>query len=145
MAGHGRIDRGGIAYHELNRRVGRLPRFEKDEDYAGFEKALDQAHAGSPMRLIAYCLMPNHWHLVLWPARDGQLSTYMLWPTTTHMRCRHAHRGTRGAGPVYEGQFKSLPIQEDGHFLTVCRYVERNPLRAKLVEHAVSHSRAEQP
>ena len=136
MARRLRIDRGGIAYHVLNRRVGRLPLFEKDEDYAAFEKVLDQAHARSPMRVIAYCLMPNHWHLVLWPARDGQLSAYMQWLTTTHMRRWHAHRGTRGTGPVYQGRFKSFPIQEDGHFLTVCRYVERNGLRANLVEHA---------
>ena len=136
MARRLRIDRGGIAYHVLNRRVGRLPLFEKDEDYAAFEKVLDQAHVRSPMRVITYCLMPNHWHLVLWPAHDGQLSTYMQWLTTTHMRRWHAHRGTRGTGPVYQGRFKSFPIQEDAHLLTVCRYVERNPLRANLVEHA---------
>ena len=46
----------------LTRRLDRQPLFEKDEDYAGFEKVLDQAHARSPMRVIAYCLMPNHWH-----------------------------------------------------------------------------------
>ena len=79
---------------------------------------------------------PNHWHLVLWPARDGELSAYMQWLTTTHMRRWHAQRGTRGRAPVYQGRLKSFPIQEDGHFLTVCRYVERKPLRANLVEHA---------
>jgi putative transposase len=88
------------------------------------------------MRVISYCLMPNHWHLVLWPSRDGQLSRYMQWLTTTHMRRWHAHRGTRGTGPVYQGRFKSFPIQQDRHFLAVCRYVVRNPLRAKLVRRA---------
>ena len=78
--------------------------------------------------------MPNHWHLVLWPPRDSQLSAYMQRLTTAHMRRWHAHRGTRGTGPVYQGRFKSLPIQEDGHLLTVCRCVERNPLRANLVK-----------
>lgn len=131
-----RIDRGGIAYHVLNRRAGRLPLFESDEDYAAFEEVLEQTHARLPMRVIAYCLMPNHWHLVLWPTRDGQLSAYMQWLTTTHMRRWHAQRGTRGTGPVYQGRFKSFPIQQDAHFLTVCRYVERHALRAKLVRHA---------
>ena len=131
-----RIDRGGIAYHVLNRRVGRLKLFEKDEDYAAFEKVLDEANAKVAMRVASYCLMPNHWHLVLWPTRDGQLSRYMQWLTTTHMRRWHAHRGTRGTGPVYQGRFKSFPIQDDRHFLIVCRYVERNPLRSKLVDRA---------
>ncbi|MGD2110566.1 MAG: transposase [Phycisphaerae bacterium] len=136
MARRLRIDRGGIAYHVLNRRVGRLPLFEKDEDYAAFEEVLDQAQARSPMRMVAYCLMPNHWHLVLWPTRDGRLSAYMQWLTTTHVHRWHAHRDTRGTGPVYQGRFKSFPIQEDDHFLTVCRYVERNPLRAEMVPRA---------
>ena len=131
-----RIDRGGIAYHVLNRRAGRLPLFEKHEDYVAFEQVLDEAYAKTPMRVICYCLMPNHWHLVLWPARDGQTSRYMQWLTTTHMRRWHAHRGTRGTGPVYQGRFKSFPVQEDRHFLIVCRYVERNALRANLVERA---------
>ena len=136
MARRLRIDRGRIAYHVLNRRVGRSSLFKKDDDYAAFEKVLDEAHAKVPMRVISYCLMPNHWHLVLWPRRDGQISRYMQWLTTTHMRRWHAHHGTRGTGPVYQGRFKSFPIQEDSHFLTVCRYVERNALRANLVERA---------
>ncbi len=136
MARRLRIDRGGIVYHVLNRRVSRLPLFEKSGDYVAFEKVLDEAHAKSPMRVISYCLMPNHWHLVLWPTGDGQTSRYMQWLTTTHMRRWHAHRDTRGTGPVYQGRFKSFPIQEDRHFLTVCRYVERNALRAGLVARA---------
>ncbi len=136
MARRLRIDRGGMAYHVLNRRVGRLPLFEKHDDYVAFEKVLDEAYGKMPMRVIGYCLMPNHWHLVLWPRRDGQLSRYMQWLTTTHMRRWHAHPGTHGTGPVYQGRFKSFPIQEDSHFLTVCRYVERNALRANLVDRA---------
>ena len=134
MARRLRVDRGDVVYHVLNRRVGRLTLFEKDADYAAFEKVLEEAQRKVPMRVLAYCLMPNHWHLVLWPRRDGQLSRYMQWLTTTHMRRWHAHRGTRGTGPVYQGRFRSFPIQEDRHFLTVCRYVERNALRAGLVE-----------
>ena len=136
MARRLRIDRGGLVYHVLNRRVARLPLFERDGDYASFEKVLDEAFAKTPMRVLCYCLMPNHWHLVLWPSRDGQLSRYMQWVTTTHMRRWHAHRGTRGTGPVYQGRFKSFPIQEDRHCQAVCRYVERNALRANLVERA---------
>jgi putative transposase len=110
--------------------------FEKDEDYASLEKVLDEAYRKVAVRVLAYCLMPNHWHLILWPRRDGDLSRYIQWLTTTHMRRWHAHRGTRGTGPVYQGRFKSFPVQEDLHFLVVCRYVERNPLRANLVARA---------
>ena len=131
-----RMDVGGIAYHVLNRRVGRLVMFDKDADYLAFEKVLAEAGGKVPMRLLAYCLMPNHWHLVLWPQEDGYLSRYMQWLTTTHMRRWHAHHGTRGTGPLYQGRYKSFPVQEDVHFLTVCRYVERNALRAGMVERA---------
>ena len=136
MARSLRIDRGGVVYHVLNRRVARLPLFQRDGDYASFEKVLDEAFAKVPMRVLCYCLMPNHWHLVAWPSRDGQLSRYMQWVTTTHMRRWHAHRGTRGTGPVYQGRFKSFPIQQNRHCQVVCRYVERNALRANLVERA---------
>jgi putative transposase len=80
--------------------------------------------------------MPNHWHLVLWPQDDGDLSTYMHRLTMTHtMRWHHVH-GSLGTGPLYQGRFKSFPVDTDEHFLTVCRYVERNALRANLVERA---------
>ena len=132
MARRLRISAGGIAYHVLNRRVGRQPLFEDDGEYAAFEKVLEEAHARFGMPLLDYCLMPNHWHLVLWPGQSGLLSRYMQWLTTTHMRRWHAHRRTVGSGPLYQGRFKSFPVQEDGHLLTVCRYVERNALRADL-------------
>ena len=67
--------------------------------------------------------------------RASQLSTYTQWLTTTHMPRWHAHRGTHCTGLVYQGRFRSLPIEEDAHFLTVCRYVEPNAPRGNLVEH----------
>lgn len=88
------------------------------------------------MRTLAYCVMPNHWHLVLWPRRRGELSQFMAWLTLTHTQRWHAWHGTTGTGPLYQGRFKSFPVQEDRHFLVVCRYVERNALRAGLVDRA---------
>jgi putative transposase len=88
------------------------------------------------MRLLAYCLMNNHWHLVLWPLNDGDLSRFMFWLTMTHtQRWRHA-RKLVGLGPLYQGRFKSFPVEADEHFLTLSRYVERNPVRAKIVRRA---------
>lgn len=120
----------------LNRRVGRLPLFENPADYAAFEKILHQAYERTGIRIAAYCLMPNHWHLLLWPKGDGELSEVMRWVTVTHTQRWHAHRHTSGSGPVYQGRFKSFPVQSDEHFLTVARYVERNAVRAKLVARA---------
>lgn len=131
-----RLAAGDLAYHVLNRRVGRLPLFEKPADYAAFEKILAEAHAQTRIRITAYCLMPNHWHLLLWPRHDGELSEVLRWITVTHTQRWHVHHHTSGTGPVYQGRFKSFPVQTDEHFLTVARYVERNALRAKLVTQA---------
>ena len=88
------------------------------------------------MRTLAYCVMPNHWHLVVWPRREGDLSRFMAWLTLTHTQRWHAYHHSTGTGHLYQGRFKSFPVQSDEHFLTVCRYVERNPLRANLVVRA---------
>lgn len=131
-----RLAVGDLAYHVLNRRVGRLPLFEKPRDYAAFETILGEAAIRTRIRLAAYCLMPNHWHLLLWPRHDGELSEVLRWISVTHTQRWHAHRKTAGTGPVYQGRFKSFPVQTDEHFLTVVRYVERNAIRAKLVSRA---------
>lgn len=133
-----RVCTGGYVFHVLNRAVGRQQIFKDDEDYAAFERVLIQALERTPVRLLSFCLMPNHWHLVLWPkrGRDDDLSEFMRWLTVTHTQRWHAHKGTAGTGPLYQGRFKSFPVQGDDHFLTVCRYVERNALKANLVEKA---------
>lgn len=131
-----RAAEGGYVYHVLNRANARRTIFEDEEDFAAFEKVLSQAVERSQMRLLAYALMPNHWHLVVWPRQDGELSRFVGWLTLTHTQRWHAHRHSTGSGHVYQGRFKSFPIQADEHFLTVARYVERNALRAQLVRRA---------
>jgi putative transposase len=126
----------GYIYHVLNRANARTTIFESDQDYAAFEHVLAQAVERSQMRLLAYCLMPNHWHLIVWPHVDGELSRFVSWLTLTHTQRRHTHRGTVGFGHLYQGRFKSFPVQEDEHFYAVARYVERNALRANLVRQA---------
>ena len=85
------------------------------------------------MRLLAWCLMPNHWHLVLWPRADGDLGRFVRRLTQRHTQAWHRRHGTRGQGHLYQGRYKAFLVQDDAHLLTVCRYVERNPLRAGLV------------
>jgi len=127
---------GGLVYHVLNRAAGRATLFEKDADYEAFERVLEEAWRREPTRIVAYCVMPNHWHMVLWPRRDDELSEFLRWLTVTHTQRWHANRHTAGTGPLYQGRFKSFPVQQDAHVLRVCRYVERNALRAKLVKRA---------
>jgi putative transposase len=131
-----RLATGGLVYHVLNRRVGRLKLFNRPADYAAFESILAESYHRTGIRITAYCLMPTHWHLLLWPRQDGELSEVVRWITVTHTQRWHVHRRTSGTGPVYQGRFKSFPVQTDEHFLTVARYIERNPLRAALVNHA---------
>ncbi|MEQ9408268.1 MAG: transposase [Fuerstiella sp.] len=129
---------GGYVYHVLNRSVGKKQIFTDVGDYDAFEQVLHEATERVPVRLLSHCVMPNHWHLVLWPARgrDNDVSEFMQWMTVTHTQRWHSFHGTSGTGPLYQGRFKSFPVQGDHHFLTVCRYVERNALRACLVERA---------
>ena len=131
-----RVSSGGYAYHVLNRAVGRMRIFGKERDFEAFEEVIGQAKARLPMRVLAWCVMSNHWHFVLWPRGDGDLSEFMRWLTVTHTQRWHAAHRTSGTGPLYQGRFKSFPIQEDDHLWTVLRYVERNPLRANIVKEA---------
>lgn len=123
-------------YHVLNRANGRMPIFEKEKDYLAFEKVLQEAKEKYPMRILAYCLMPNHWHFVLHPSKETDLAPFMRWLTSTHTQRWLVHRAMVGYGHLYQGRYKSFPIQKDEHFLQVCRYVERNALRAKLAARA---------
>jgi putative transposase len=116
--------------------VARLPLFQKDEDFEAFERVLLQAMEQHPTRLLAYCLMPNHWHMVVWPRHDGELSAFVRWLTHTHSMRWHAHHHTSGSGHIYQGRFKSFPVETDEHCYAVLRYVERNALRAHLVSRA---------
>lgn len=131
-----RFDIGDTVYHVLNRSNARLKIFERDQDYQAFEATLVEAKEKYPMRILAYCLMPNHWHLVLHPEADGQLVPFMRWLSMTHTHRWHAAHHTVGTGHLYQGRYKSFPVQTDEHFLQLVRYVERNAKRAKLVEKA---------
>jgi putative transposase len=123
-------------YHVLNRGNGKMTLFHKPGDYEAFVRILSEGVNRYRVEILAWCLMSNHWHLLLRPREDEVLSDLMRWIGVTHVRRHHEHHRTRGGGHVYQGRFKSFPIQNDLHFLTVARYVEGNPLRAGLVKRA---------
>jgi len=125
-----------VVYYVLNRANARMTLFDEEGDYTAFERVLREACEHGHMRLLAYCVMPNHWHLVVWPRRDGDLSRFLNWLTLTHTQRCHQHRHSVGEGHVYQGRFKSFPVETNEYLLTVCQYVERNPVRAGLVARA---------
>ena len=121
-------------YHVLNRANARVQIFNSDKDYQLFESVLEEAVGKYDLGLLSYCIMPNHWHLVLCPKNDGDLSRFMGWLTNTHTRRWHTGKGTIGQGHLYQGRYKSFLCQDDNHFLVLVRYVERNARRANLVK-----------
>jgi len=131
-----RIAPAGLVYHVLNRAAGRLRLFKTEKDYLAFEHLLRQAHQRHPIRILDWCLMPNHWHFVVYPDKEGQLTAFFRWLAHTHAMRHHVAKGMVGMGPLYQGRFKAFAVQEDEHLLMLLRYVQRNPVRAKLTESA---------
>jgi putative transposase len=131
-----RICPGGIVYHVINRGNSKRTLFEHDGDYYAFERVVLEAHQKMSMRMLAYCIMPNHWHFVLWPEYDGEISNFIGWISMTHTQRWHVVHETVGSGHLYQGRFKNFPVKTDNHFLAICRYVERNALRANIVSKA---------
>ena len=118
-----RICPAGTCFHVLNRAVARLPLFEKREDFEAFERVLLEAFEREKLPILAYCVMSNHWHFVVQPRTDRQLTDFFRWLTHTHTMRWHAHYQTQGTGHLYQGRFKAFPIEEDEHLLAVLRYV----------------------
>ncbi|HMO94314.1 MAG TPA: transposase [Pirellulaceae bacterium] len=127
-----RASRGGVVCHVLNLGNGGNDVFHQYDDFAAIVYLMRKAHEKVPMWLTGFCPMTNHIYLLLWPHEDEDLSRWMQWLMTSHVR--RCHRHYQGSGHVWQGRFKAFPVQSDEHYLTVLRYVERNPLRANMVE-----------
>ena len=145
MARKPRSFAGNTVYHVMNRASARAAIFHKPADYALFESTLEQALLRFNLRLLTYTIMPNHFHLLLWPRKNeaGKLSLFMKWLQQTHTQRWHAHRknaGKSARGRLYGSRFKAFPVQSarnDFHFLRkIARHIERNPLRVHLVQSA---------
>jgi len=120
----------------MNRSSRRTRLFTTSRDYLSLMHVLAEGLDRHRVDLLAFCVMPNHWHLVVHVDEPGELSKFMHWITTTHARRWHRYRRTVGHGPVYKGRFLSVPIESEAQLVRVCRYVERNALRAGLVRRA---------
>jgi putative transposase len=134
MARAPRAIRAGGCYHLINRGNNRATLFHHPADYAAFVALIRAAQERVPLDLLAVCLMPNHFHLVVRPQRDVDVARWMHWLLTTHAHRHNLIYGT--CGRVWQGRYKAFPIEQDDHLLTVLRYVERNAVRAGLVRRA---------
>jgi len=133
-----RIARGigdNIVYHIINRGNGRQEVFHKERDYAAFVELIKAAKEKWTIKLFGYCLMPNHFHMAVMPERGEELSRWMQWLMTSQVRRYHRHY--KSSGHIWQGRYKSCMIQEDNHLLMVLRYIEGNPVRAKMVQSAI--------
>lgn len=131
-----RICPDGVPQHIVNRGNLRAQIFREPADYLGFVAALADAAERTVVRLIAFCVMPNHWHLVLWPFNGSEISAYMQILMNSHIRDLQRRQGTSGTGHIYQGRYKNHPIGSAQHLLNVCRYVEANARTAGLVQDA---------
>ena len=104
MPRRARSIQGGLVYHVLNRSNGRHPIFRKEADYVAFERVLEEAFEREPLRILAYCVLPNHWHFVVWPKQgaDRQVSEFFRWLTVTHTQRWHAHYHTSGIRILFD-------------------------------------------
>jgi putative transposase len=126
----------GLVYHVLNRGNRRAQIFHDRADYSAFLATMADAMEKIPIRVISFELMPNHWHLVLWPFKAIDMPAYMHQMSNAHVRRHHKRYGTSGLGHLYQGRYKSFPVETGPHLLRVTRYVEANAAKARLVERA---------
>jgi putative transposase len=121
-------------YHVLNRANRRAEVFHEPADYCAFLALMTKAQAHEELPILAACLMPNHFHLVVRPYRAESISRWVHWLCTTHVNHYHAKYGT--SGRVWQGPYKACLVQTYHYLLTVMRYVERNAAEARIVRRA---------
>ncbi len=121
-------------YHVLNRANRRAEVFHDTADYNAFTTLMAKAQEHEELPILAACLMPNHFHLVVQPTRVNSISRWIHWLCTTHVN--HYHRKYGSSGRIWQGPYKACLVQTDQYLLTVMRYVERNAREARLVRRA---------
>lgn len=122
--------------HVVNRGNDRRALFRGPDNYDDFLHLVERTLRQVPLRVLAYALMPNHWHFVVWPAHAKELSQFMHRVTAAHAARVRYETGTIGLGHVYQNRFRAFAIEQDERYVQTVRYVEANPLRARLVDRA---------
>jgi putative transposase len=123
----------GSVVHVYNRGNDKRLLFERARDFEEFLRLVAWAKAVCPVRIVAYCIMSNHWHFVFWVEVEWDVSAFMHRLTTTHAKRWRRKTDTIGYGHVYGDRFKASTIFNERYYFNCLRYVEQNPLAAGLV------------
>lgn len=126
----------GVVFHLCNRAAGHLTLFQSPSDYLQLVSVFQEAAEKFPVSLFAYCIMPNHWHLLAQAQHSKAISQFLHWSGTTHAKRWRSSQGSLGRGAVYQGRFRSHPVRGPLAFLRTAVYIERNALAAGLVASA---------
>jgi len=132
-----RIPRNKLApgwYHCINRGVGRQTLFFDEDDYRWMYEKLASTASQYELELRVFCLMPNHWHIVLYCSSPLQMSAFFKKVLHEHTRRHHAKYLKIGHGPIYQGRFKSFLITSEEALNEISNYVLQNPIRAGLTK-----------
>jgi putative transposase len=127
-------DVGGVVFHVMNRAVIGQVLFTGPADYDAFMALARRAQRRTKIRILAYCLMPNHWHFAVWVEHDAQLRAFIGWLSTVHAMHVRTWTGTRGRGAVYQDRYLAVPVEAETYYYRLIRYIERNAARAGLVD-----------
>jgi len=131
-----RLDIAGEIYHVINRANARMQIFNRPGDYKAVINTLLEIKTKIPLQIYSFCIMPNHWHFAVKPNQDGDMGRFFGKFTQAVTQRWHAYHHTAGSGHLFQGRFKSFLVENDAYFLQLMKYIEANPLRAKLVERA---------
>ena len=122
------------AFHICNRAAGELTLFHNRTDYLLFEQTFLEMLASYPINLFAYCLMPNHWHLLAEAEQPKVLTQALHWLGTTHAIRWRRNTDSKGRGAVYQSRFRAHLVRKNEAFYKVAHYIERNPVVAHLCQ-----------
>ena len=127
-------DISGVVFHVMNRAAISQTLFGGPADYAAFVALVRRSQRRTGIRILAYCLMPNHWHFAVWVENDTQLREFIGWLSFMHAMHVRTWTGTRGKGAVYQDRYLAVPVETETYFYRLMRYIERNAARAGLVD-----------
>ncbi|MBF0217171.1 MAG: transposase [Candidatus Omnitrophica bacterium] len=127
-----------VIYHIINRANRKAEIFHDDEDYEQFRKILIKYKNNRGLKIYHYCIMSNHYHLEVELPSPEELSSIMAGINRTYSHYYHAKYNT--SGYLWQGRFKSIAMQKDEHILECGRYIENNPVEAKIVKHAEDYA-----
>lgn len=118
-------------HHVVHRGHNRQGVFAADGDYERYLATLAELKAKFDIKVYAWCLMTNHVHLLLEPSDGASLG--LLMKRLAGRQTRYRNRVEQRSGTLWEGRYKSSVVQNDRHLLACCRYIELNPVRARMV------------